>query len=61
MPNTDQTRYTAALNSDMTINKYLKYDLSVNYTRTESDNLPITGYNASNPDAGFWAVVWPSG
>jgi TonB-linked SusC/RagA family outer membrane protein len=49
MPNTDQTRYTAALNSDMTINKYLKYDLSVNYTRTESDNLPITGYNASNP------------
>ncbi|HCE58517.1 MAG TPA: SusC/RagA family TonB-linked outer membrane protein [Prolixibacteraceae bacterium] len=49
MPNTDQTRYTAALNTDMTINKYLKYDLSMNYTRTESDNLPITGYNASNP------------
>lgn len=49
MPNTDQTRYTAALNTDMTINKYLKYDLAVNYSRTESDNLPITGYNASNP------------
>jgi TonB-linked SusC/RagA family outer membrane protein len=49
MPNTDQTRYTASLNTDMTINKYLKYDLAVNYTRTESDNLPITGYNASNP------------
>ena len=49
MPNTDQTRYTAALNTDMTINKYMKYDLSMNYTRTESDNLPITGYNASNP------------
>ena len=49
MPNTDQTRYTAALNSNMTINKYLKYDVALNYTRTSSDNLPITGYNASNP------------
>jgi TonB-linked SusC/RagA family outer membrane protein len=49
MPNTDQTRYNATLSTDMTINKLLKYDLSVNYTRTESDNLPITGYNASNP------------
>jgi len=49
MPNTDQTRYTAALNSNMTINKYVKYDIALNYTRTQSDNLPITGYNASNP------------
>ena len=49
MPNTDQTRYTAAVNSNLTLNKYIKYDLSMNYSRTESDNLPITGYNASNP------------
>jgi TonB-linked SusC/RagA family outer membrane protein len=52
-PNTDQTRYTAALNSNMTINKYLKYDVALNYTRIESDNLPITGYNASNPMQSF--------
>jgi TonB-linked SusC/RagA family outer membrane protein len=52
-PNTDQKRYTAALNSNMTINKYLKYDVALNYTRTESDNLPITGYNASNPMQAF--------
>jgi len=49
MPNTDQKRYTASLNSDMTINKYLRYNIAMNYTRTQSDNLPITGYNASNP------------
>ena len=49
MPNTDQTSYTAALNSEMTISKLFKYDMALNYTRTESDNLPITGYNASNP------------
>jgi TonB-linked SusC/RagA family outer membrane protein len=49
MPNTDQTRYTAAVNSNMTLNKYVKFDVAMNYTRTASDNLPITGYNASNP------------
>jgi TonB-linked SusC/RagA family outer membrane protein len=52
-PNTDQTRYTAALNSNMTINKYLKYDVALNYSRTESDNMPITQYNASNPMQAF--------
>ncbi|KAF0235872.1 MAG: hypothetical protein FD181_3179 [Prolixibacteraceae bacterium] len=53
MPNTDQRRYTAAVNTDMTINKYLKYDLAVNYSRTESDNLPVTGYDAGNPMQAF--------
>ena len=49
IPNTDQRRYSAALNTQMAVNKYVDFDLSMNYTRTESDNLPMTGYNAGNP------------
>lgn len=53
LPNTNLTRYTAAINSIMNINKMLDFDFALNYTRTESDNLPITEYNASNPMQAF--------
>ena len=53
LPNTDLSRYTAAISSVMKINKMLDYDLSLTYSRTESDNLPITEYNASNPMQAF--------
>lgn len=48
VPNTDQKRYSAQLNTKMMLNKYIDYDLSMNYTRTESDNLPMVGYEAGN-------------
>lgn len=48
IPNTDQKRYSAQLNTKLTLNKYIDYDLSLNYTRTESDNLVQGGYNAGN-------------
>jgi hypothetical protein len=33
----------------MDINKYLWFDLAMNYTRTQSENLPQGAYNAGNP------------
>lgn len=47
-PNTDQKRYSAQVNTKMELNKYIEYDLAVNYTRTESDNLARSGYNDGN-------------
>lgn len=53
LPNTDMSRYTAAINSNMKINKMFDFNLTLNYSRTESDNLPVTDYNASNPMQAF--------
>jgi TonB-linked outer membrane protein, SusC/RagA family len=55
VPNTDQKRYTAQLNTQMTISDKVSYDLSSNYVRTESDNLVAQGYGGSNPMNGF---IW---
>lgn len=49
IPNTDQKRYSAMLNTSIKINKYLTYDLSTSYTRTQSDNLVGQGYGGNNP------------
>lgn len=53
LPNTDMSRYTASVNSIMKINEMFDFNLTLNYSRTESDNLPITDYNASNPMQSF--------
>lgn len=49
LPNTDLTRYSINFNTTIKLSKMFDYDLSTNYTRSESDNLPVTEYNASNP------------
>ncbi len=49
LPNTDLSRYSASVNSYMRMSQLIEIDLSMNYIRTESDNLPVTEYNASNP------------
>lgn len=49
VPNTDQKRYSAQLNTYIKLNKYISYDLSTSYTRTKSDNLPAQGYGGNNP------------
>ncbi len=56
VPNTDQTRYGGQFNTDIALNKYVKFDLSANYTRTESDNLLGQGYGANNPINGL--MIW---
>ncbi len=55
LPNTDQRRYGIQLNNAFTISDKVSYDISVNYTRTESDNLPNQGYGGNNPMNGF---IW---
>lgn len=49
LPNTDLTRYSINFNTSVKLGEMWDYDLSTNYTRSESDNLPMTEYNASNP------------
>ncbi len=49
LPNTDLTRYSLNFNTTIKLGKMWDYDVSANYTRSESDNLPMTEYNASNP------------
>jgi TonB-linked SusC/RagA family outer membrane protein len=56
IPNTDQKRYTGQINTNMKLNKQVSFDLSANYTRTESDNLPAQGYGGNNPINGLY--VW---
>lgn len=49
IPNTDQKKYSGQVNTDMKLNKYISFNLSANYTRTESDNLVGQGYGSNNP------------
>jgi TonB-linked SusC/RagA family outer membrane protein len=49
LPNTDISRYSMSINTMINLSEKFDYDLSANYSRSESDNLPITEYNASNP------------
>ena len=49
IPNTDQTRYGAQFNTQMTLNRFFSFDFAGNYTRTESDNLVNQGYRGNNP------------
>jgi TonB-linked SusC/RagA family outer membrane protein len=47
-PNTDEKRYSGQVNSQMKLGKQFDFDYSMNYTRTESKNIPQTGYKAGN-------------
>ena len=49
VPNTDEKHYSGLINTEMTLNEYVKFDISANYTRTESDNLIGQGYASNNP------------
>jgi len=48
-PNTNLDRYSASINNKYMVNKFFDFDISLNYIRTTSSNLPGTGYAASNP------------
>lgn len=55
VPNTDQSRYGLLFNSNMAISDKISYDVTANYTRTESDNILNQGYGGNNPMNGF---IW---
>lgn len=49
VPNTDLRKITGQMNATFNVNKYVDFDMSMNYTNTNSGNLIATGYTASNP------------
>ncbi len=49
VPNTDQKRYTLLLNTTQNFTERLKSTATINYVRTENDNLTGQGYNNFNP------------
>jgi len=49
LPNTNEARYSATLYNEFNINKYVDWDASMQFIRTESKNLPISGYSVNNP------------
>ena len=55
LPNTDQKRYSLQLNNNTSISEKVSFDVSTNYTRTESDNILNQGYDGNNPMNGF---IW---
>lgn len=49
VPNTGLRKVSAQLSATYAFNKYLDFDLSMNYSNSSSDNLIATGYTAGNP------------
>lgn len=49
IPNTDQTKYSVALNTTQHLTDRLKVDVLANYVRINNDNLTGQGYNTFNP------------
>jgi len=49
MENTSQKRYGATINTQYKVSKYVDFDLSANYVRTTSPNIPVGQYDGSNP------------
>lgn len=49
VPNTDLTKYTVSGSSNFIMQDKITTNLSVNYIKTESDNLVTQGYNGENP------------
>jgi len=49
VPNTDYTRYNVSGGTDFNISSRVKAGLTINYTKSKSDNLPTGGYDNENP------------
>ena len=49
VPNTNLQKYSAQINATYEVNKYIDFDMSMNYTNSNSDNLIATGYTPANP------------
>jgi TonB-linked SusC/RagA family outer membrane protein len=56
IPNTDQTRYVAMLNTSQNLTDKLKIEAMVNYIQTLNENIVGQGYNEFNPlqSLGSW-------
>lgn len=48
VPNTDQKKYTGQINATYKISDQLSFNGLLDYSRTKSSNIPVSGYSASN-------------
>jgi len=55
LPNTGYNKQTVSLSYNTKINKFLKLNAKVNYYKKTSDNMPVGGYDETNP---MYALVW---
>ncbi|WP_104380948.1 SusC/RagA family TonB-linked outer membrane protein [Sphingobacterium sp. HMA12] len=55
VPNTDQKRYSAQINNTYKVSDKFDYDITTNYTRTQSNNLVSQGYDGNNP---MNSLIW---
>jgi TonB-linked SusC/RagA family outer membrane protein len=49
IPNTNLDRFTTSLGATYNLADWLSSDFTVNYVKSQSDNIPTTGYIAENP------------
>ncbi|MDE7443690.1 MAG: TonB-dependent receptor, partial [Muribaculaceae bacterium] len=55
MPNSGYNNQTVALSVRTKMNQWLSLNAKVNYYHKQSDNIPMSGYQANNP---MYALVW---
>ena len=55
VPNTELKKITIGGNGSIDLGEHVTASLSLNYVNTDSDNLPITGYDNENP---FQQFIW---
>jgi len=55
VPNTELKKVTVGLSGSLEIGERMTAAMSLNYFNTDSDNLPISGYNNENP---FQQFIW---
>ena len=55
VPNTELKKVTVGFSGSLDIGERMTASMSMNYVNTDSDNLPISGYNNENP---FQQFIW---
>ncbi|MCF8378694.1 MAG: SusC/RagA family TonB-linked outer membrane protein [Bacteroidales bacterium] len=55
LPNTGFDKQTISLSFNTKVNKFIKLNTKVNYYRKNSDNMPVSGYDETNP---MYSLVW---
>lgn len=55
MPNTGYTQQAFALTLQQKISKHINFSAKVNYTRKDSENMPMSGYSQGSP---MYGLIW---
>ncbi len=55
MENSGYQQQTFALAFSQKVSKFVKFSTKINYTRKDSDNMPLSGYSQSSP---LYGIIW---